>query len=170
MQHWGQGQGCNGKPALSHQHCHPTESHSWTWTGLREPRVHPRANTHLLSQACLCVGAKSQLPGATSPGQSPASSQQPKDSSKHKRSWGAAFYFQAFPFPSAVWYYPACSVCSFNKAHVLKNPSQAELSCLALSKGPGCDGNNSLHRVMCLGQEHTCEKDTCLRNKLFQKS
>lgn len=49
---------------------------------------------------------------------------------------GAAFYFQAFLFPSAVWYYPACSVHSSNKAHVVKNPPCAEPSCLAISKVP----------------------------------
>lgn len=30
----------------------------------------------------------------------------------------------------------------FNEAHVVKNPSQAELSCLAISRGTGRDGNN----------------------------
>lgn len=93
VEHWGRAQGCSGNAALSHQHCHPAEGHSWAWAGLRWPRVHPTANTHLPQPGLPLRGCKELDAGATSPGQSPASSQQPKDSSKHKRNWGSCLLF-----------------------------------------------------------------------------
>lgn len=82
---------------------------------------------------CPCGGGKGWMAGAASPG----GSHHPQDSSEHQRSRGSAFSSQALLFPSAVWGYPALSVCSFERGTCGENPSQAQLSCLAISKGLG---------------------------------